>query len=115
MSATQHDEFRPFEVEVRLDGAGVRVAPHGEIDIATADRLQARIAELLAGGCTRLVLDLEGVRFMDSTGIRLLVELTRSARDDHWELAVIRVPHAVRRVLELSGVLDAVPLEQETT
>ena len=108
MNATQHQDFRPFEVHVSSGSEGVRVAPAGEIDLATARQLQERIDALL-GGCTRLVLDLGDVTFMDSTGVRLVLELVRAAARDGWELAVTRVPHAVHRVFELSGVLDAIP------
>ena len=110
MSATQHDEFRPFEVDVNPEPDGVRVSPHGEIDIATADRLQKRVAEKLAAGALQVTLDLTGVTFMDSTGIRLLVHLTRASHGDGWEFSVVHVPPSVRRVLELSGVVGALPL-----
>jgi len=111
MSATtQHDEFRPFAVEVHPQRDVVRVAPHGEIDLATVGSLRARIEELVSSGFPRVTLDLQGVTFIDSTGIRLILELVQSARDDHWELSVIDVSRAVQRVFELSGVLAALPL-----
>ena len=111
MNATlQHDEFRPFGIEVDPQSDVVRVAPQGEIDLATVGRLRARIAELLSAGFSRLVLDLQDVTFMDSTGLRLVLELVHASRDDHWELSVIGVTRAVHRVFELSGVLDVLPI-----
>ena len=110
MDATQHEEFRPFEVLVSTGGDTVRVSPAGEVDMATAGGLQERIDVLLAESPARFVLDLHGVTFMDSTGVRLVLELVRRAEQDSWELIVVAMPHAVRRVFELSGVLDTVPL-----
>ena len=110
MNATQHEEFRPFEVHISPGNDAVRVAPAGEVDLSTAGVLQKRIEAQLEQGCARLVLDLHDVRFMDSTGVRLVLELARMAQHAPWEFSVIRVPHAVHRVFELSGVLDAVPL-----
>ena len=111
MSATtQHDEFRPFAVEVHPQRDVVRVAPVGEIDLATAGHLRARIEELVSSGFARVTLDLQGVTFIDSTGLRLVLELVQTARDDQWELSVIEVSPAVQRVFELSGVLAALPL-----
>jgi len=111
MSATtQHDEFRPFAVDVHPQRDVVRVAPMGEIDLATVGGLRARIEELLSSGFTRVTLDLQGVTFMDSTGLRLVLELVQASRDDHWELSVTDVPCAVLRVFELTGVLDVLPL-----
>ena len=111
MNATvQHDHFRPFGIEVHPQRDVVRVAPQGEIDLATVGHLRARIEELVSSGFTRLTLDLQDVTFMDSTGLRLVLELVQAARDDHWELSVIEVSPAVLRVFELSGVLAALPL-----
>ena len=111
MSATlQHDEFRPFGIEVHPQRDVVRVAPAGEIDLATVGQLRARIGELLSSGFARLTLDMHAVTFMDSTGLRLVLELVQAARDDDWELSVTGIPPAVQRVFELSGVLGALPL-----
>ena len=109
-ATTQHDEFRPFAVEVHPDRDVVRVAPVGEIDLATVGPLRARIEDLISSGFSRLTLDLQGVTFMDSKGLRLVLELVQAARDDHWELSVTDVPPSVQRVFELSGVLAALPL-----
>jgi anti-sigma B factor antagonist len=110
MDATQHEEFRPFEVLVSTGGDAVRVAPVGEVDMATAEGLQERVDALLAKGCSRLVLDLHGVTFMDSTGVRVVLDLVRRAEQGPWKLSVAAMPYAVRRVFELSGVLESVPL-----
>jgi anti-sigma B factor antagonist len=110
VNATQYDDYRPFEVHVSSGPDELRVAPAGEVDLATAGLLRKRIDALLEPGCARLVLDLRDVSFMDSTGVRLVLELTRAAQSEPWDLSVVHVPNAVHRVFELSGVLDAVPL-----
>ena len=110
MYATQHEEFRPFEVHVSPGHDAVHVAPAGEVDLSTAGVLQKHVETQLEQGCARLLLDLHDVSFMDSTGVRLVLELARRAQDAPWELSVIRMPPTVHRVFELSGVLGAVPL-----
>ena len=110
MNATQHEEFRPFEVHISPGHDVVRVAPAGEVDLATAGQLRARIDAQLERRCPRMELDLHDVTFMDSTGVRLVLDLAATAQREHWELSVIRVPDAVHRVFELSGVLDVLPL-----
>ena len=109
-ATTQHLEFRPFGIEVHPQRDVVRVAPRGEIDLATVGHLRARIEELLSSGFSRLTLDMQDVTFMDSTGLRLVLELVQDARDRQWELSVTGMSPAVQRVFELSGVLAAVPL-----
>ena len=81
-------EFEPFRVDVEPARESVRVAPVGELDIATVDKLQAEVARLLETGFEKIVLDLRGVRFLDSTGLRLVLEL--DAR------RACRLPRAVR-------------------
>jgi anti-sigma B factor antagonist len=110
MNATKRDEFRPFAIDVHPRRDVVRVAPVGEIDLVTVGPLRERIGELLSAGFSRLTLDLQGVTFMDSTGLRLVLELVHASRDDHWEFSVIEVPYSVQRVFKLSGLLDALPL-----
>ena len=111
MNAT-YDTFRPFTIDVLAQRDVVCVAPHGEIDLATVGLLRERIGGLLSPGLSRLVLDLRDVGFMDSTGLRLVLELLHASRDGDWELSLTGVAPAVHRVFELSGVLDALPLDE---
>ena len=62
-------------LDIEPDRESVRVAPVGELDIATVDKLQAEVSQLLETGFAKIVLDLRGVRFLDSTGLRLVLEL----------------------------------------
>ena len=52
----------------RPHGAAAWVRPVGELDLDTAHDVEQQLAGLRADGCERLVLDLRGLRFMDSTG-----------------------------------------------
>jgi anti-sigma B factor antagonist len=91
-----------------LDGTRLLVV-QGELDIATAPELDAMLARLRAHEHP-VVLDLEGVTFMDSTGLTTLIAHWRHAERDGWELSVRAASPAVRRVAELAGVarlLDA--------
>ena len=99
-------EFEPFRVDVEPERDSVRVAPVGELDIATVDKLQAEVSRLLASGFARIVLDLRGVRFLDSTGLRLVLELDAAARADSHELCVIRGADVVHRIFEVTQVAD---------
>ena len=87
----------------------LRVVPTGELDIAAADALRARIAERAAS--EDLVLDLRGLEFMDTSGIQIVVEAFRAARDDGFQLRVIRAPREVQRVFEIAGLDAILPFE----
>ena len=58
----------------------MRVAPVGELDIATVYKLESEVARLLESGFARIVLDLRGLSFIDSTGLCLVLRL--AARSD---------------------------------
>jgi anti-anti-sigma factor len=86
----------------RIDGAPV-VYLTGELDLSTIGELATALDQLEGS----LVVDLEGVSFMDSSGIRTIVAARKRVLDDGGDLQ-LRAPQAhVRRVLEITG-LDAV-------
>jgi anti-anti-sigma factor len=85
-----------------LDGDRLLIL-QGELDIATAPELAATLARLRAYRHT-VVLDLEGVTFMDSTGLTTLMDAWLEAQRDGGELSVRAASPAVRRVIQLAGV-----------
>jgi anti-anti-sigma factor len=98
----------PFSVDVREAGGKLVVAVRGELDLATAPQLEdALLPGLRDGGSA--VLDLRGLDFMDSTGVRVIVAAHLAAEESEGYLALVRTDPAgpVGRVLEISG-LDAV-------
>ena len=99
-------EFEPFRVDVEPERESVRVAPVGELDIATVDKLQAEVSRLLETGFAKIVLDLRGVRFLDSTGLRLVLELDAAAREASQELTIIRGSAVVQRIFEVTQVSE---------
>ena len=78
------------------------VSAEGEIDISTAGGLQAQLRELLGVGFTRVVLDLREVSFVDSTGLRALLEIDGESRGAGVEFALLRGPEQVQRLFELT-------------
>ena len=103
----------PPEFAVAVDGAGGGVRtlrPTGELDIGTAPKLESALLEGREPG-DRVVLDLAGLEFIDSTGLRVIVHAVAAAANDGWELRLRQGGRAVRRVFEISGVADALPFE----
>lgn len=86
-----------------IAGAEV-VAPAGEIDLATADQLVDTIRAL--GPDTPIVLDLAEVTFIDSSGIRALLDIQQIAKDRGVVLAVARPARTVVRLLDLTELRD---------
>lgn len=99
----------PLRVDVWPDGDAVYVCPVGEIDLDTVSRVRDRLEELRAAGFRRLILDLRGVTFLDSTGIRLALETDASARADGFDFALIEGPANVQRAFEITGLRGGLP------
>ena len=101
-----HAELEPFRCEVEPERATVRVRPVGELDLATVPLVDTELAELWSVGFTNLVLDLRAVRFLDSTGLRMLLAWQARSSADGVDFAVIPGPPVVERVLQVAGVAE---------
>jgi len=98
-------QFAPFRVDVHPEREVVRVVPVGELDVATAPELEAQLHELRSSGFERVALDLRELNFVDSTGIRVIVTEHQFATANDREFSLIGGRPAVRRALELCGLL----------
>ncbi|WP_433390923.1 STAS domain-containing protein [Micromonospora sp. KLBMP9576] len=79
--------------------------PTGEVDLATADALEATITDALGRpGVREVVVDLADVRFLDSSGIRVLVRGATEARGRDMTLRVTDPQPVVARVLRITAV-----------
>jgi anti-anti-sigma factor len=95
--------------EVVPERETVRIRPVGSLDMATAGVLEARLSEVLGAGFQRVLLDLSGLDFMDSTGLRLVLRWDAAARADGFTLAVVPGSPTVQRVFEITGTTGHVP------
>jgi anti-anti-sigma factor len=108
-------EWREFRCEVVPERETIRVRLVGELDLATAGQVAAAVAELRAAGFASLVLDLSELTFLDSSGIRVIVEAQQAAERDRVSFTVVPGPRSVQRALTLAGVADLLfPLDHAT-
>jgi anti-anti-sigma factor len=94
--------------EVVPDRDVVRVRPVGTLDLATVPVLEEQLAELLSAGFRELIVDLRGLVFMDSTGLRLLLRWDAAARNDGFALGFVPGAPEVQRVFELTSTTDRI-------
>jgi anti-sigma B factor antagonist len=88
----------------------------GEIDLYTAPRLHSELAAVIANAApeSRVVVDMSGVEFCDSTGMNVLLSCLRQIRDRGGELELAAPRPAVMKILQVTGLdsvftIDAAP------
>lgn len=94
----------PFRCDVRADGDRVWLSAVGELDLDTVEHLRRALAAARGRGYRRVVLDLRGLEFIDSTGLRLMIECDAEARTDGFEFAIVPGSEAVRRLFRVTGM-----------
>jgi anti-sigma B factor antagonist len=87
----------------RFEDGAVVVSVAGELDLATAPRLKRALGDVLGAGASRVVLDMAGVTFIDSTALGVLVGVQRGLRPDA-RLAIAGSGADVMNVFELTGL-----------
>jgi anti-anti-sigma factor len=97
-----------LEVQTRqVESGATVVAPTGRLDVAGAPALKDAISEALKNGQPRVVLDMEGVSFVDSTGLGSVIAALKQIRSSQGDLRLAAPNQQVRVVLELT-TLDRV-------
>ena len=86
---------KPLELRTEQDQGAPRLVVSGELDLASAEELEASEPDVL-------VLDLRELEFMDSTGLRTVIAADARAKDRGGRLIVVRAPEEVDRVFKLT-------------
>jgi anti-sigma B factor antagonist len=76
----------------------------GEVDLSTAPSLRNHIEQLIHDGTRRLVVNLEGVGFMDSSGLSALIVSHKRIQEADGELALVCQDRAVLRIFTVTGL-----------
>jgi anti-sigma B factor antagonist len=82
----------------------------GDVDIYTAPRLREHIIQLADEGQRRIVADLQGVEFMDSTGLSVLVAGLKRLKENEGVLALVVTREPVLRILTITGLDRVFPI-----
>lgn len=91
-------------LEVSERAGSVVLAVRGEIDVYTAPRLRERLIELVKEGHRQVVVDLDQVDFLDSTGLGVLVGGLKRLRTNDGDLVVVCNQPRILKVFEITGL-----------
>jgi anti-anti-sigma factor len=94
-------------VDARDEGGAVLVAVTGAIDLSTAPGVEAEIMAAISNAATAVTLDLAGVDYLDSSGLRVVFRLTSRLAELRTPMVVVAPPGSIsRRLIELSGYTE---------
>ncbi|MFC9808588.1 STAS domain-containing protein [Streptomyces griseoaurantiacus] len=100
-----------LDPSIRLTGDRTAVvAVVGDVDLHTASALRTRAQAVLDQGAPHLVLDMEQVDFVDSTGLTTLIVLLQAAQAAGGSLRVARIPERLVRMVTITGVSQLIPM-----
>lgn len=99
----------PFAIDSQLQAGTARLTVVGELDIATVGQLEREARRVLAQGVSRLIIDLSGLTFIDSSALRLFIVLNDLAAGESWELSLVRPSGHVLSIFQISGAEQNLP------
>lgn len=99
-----------FEIRVEQDGPAARLHLTGELDVACEEPFADTVKQCLAGGTTDMLVDLSELRFIDSSGLRMLIELWDRSRNNGLEISILHGTGQVRRTMEIAGLDNLLPI-----
>ena len=106
------DGPEPLQVEVTSQHDEVVLTLRGELDPHTAPLLHDQIDRATADGSTRtLVLDVAGLRFIDSSGLRVIIGAHKTMTARSGRLVLRDPTDTTRRLLDITGLTDHIALD----
>ena len=91
-------------VDVRKVGSHSVVDVKGEIDVYTAPKLREKLIELVSEGSYDVVVNLEGVDFLDSTGLGVLVGALKRVKAHDGSLSLICTQDKILKIFKITGL-----------
>ena len=93
-----------LDVETGQVGDASVLTLRGEIDVYTAPRLRQAIIDLVDGGATNIVVDMEKVDFLDSTGLGVLVGGLKRVKVKEGSLSIVTTQDKILKIFDITGL-----------
>ena len=106
------DATEEFRIEEDRRNGVVVLRLRGDLDLASADAVSERLDALSAAG-EPVLLDLDSLKFMDSSGLRVVLQAAETSRTSGWRFTLTPGSEQVRNLFASAGVTDRLPIEPE--
>jgi anti-anti-sigma factor len=103
-----------FEAVVSQEGKVRTIALNGECDLQIFPDIDELLRSSCSDGFSGVRIDLRGLTFIDSTGLRALMRAKQRAEAHGTKLTIVPGPARVMRVFELVGLLERLPFERQS-
>ncbi len=107
-----HGSLRRLEFKRSVDSSGVELRLTGELDLDTTPALDEELQAIDRERPARLLVDLSGVEFMDSTGLAAILRAQRAAASNGHVLCLRRATGQVARLFDLTGMTERLTFEE---
>src|SRR5213596_49571 len=99
-----------LDVETGTVGDASLLSLRGEIDVYTAPRLRQTLIDLVEGGATNIVVDMEKVDFLDSTGLGVLVGGLKRVKDREGTMKLVATQDRILKIFDITGLSKVCPI-----
>jgi anti-sigma B factor antagonist len=99
-----------LDVETGTKNGTSVVTLRGEIDVYTAPRLRQTLIDLVEGGATSIVVDMEKVDFLDSTGLGVLVGGLKRVKDKEGTMKLVATQDRILKIFDITGLSKVFPI-----
>lgn len=104
-----------MEIDITTDQAGdvCTIRIDGEVDVYTAPRLKEELVSAIESGCKNVIVDMEKVGFIDSSGLGVLVGALRRARERDGVVRVVCTRDNILKIFRITGLDKVFPVFAE--
>ena len=104
-----------LSLDDRTEGDATVLSVGGEIDVYTAPKLRERLIDLVSAGNYQLVVDMEKVEFLDSTGLGVLVGGLKRVRAHDGSLRLVCTQERILKIFRITGLTKVFPIYESVS
>lgn len=102
-----------ISIDVKETDAAIELTVSGEIDAYTAPKLRETLFPLSEENGVKMIVDLTGVSYMDSTGLGVFVGVFKNVRANDGEFKIVGLSERLQRLFEITGLADIININSQ--
>lgn len=99
-----------LEITTERAGSSCQIVLVGEIDVYTSPQLKRELVDAVEAGCVDIIVDLQGVSFIDSSGLGVLVSGLRRVKEQDGTLRLICTRESILKIFRITGLDKVFPI-----